>query len=280
MLVGCVIGDVSSPFSALLLKGIMGVCDEAGYQVLFADCNDDPERERMAIESLVANGVDGLIVNTPGGNDEILLHLKEQGKPVVLADRGLMLANQIDTVTLPNRAAVYDCVSLLKDYGYDRVGFFSEGNGRIAPRVQRYQGYCSAVKELYPKTVEPELYEFERDNVQSCKAQITKFLEKHPGERLAIITVNGVTTQRLMIAIKGMGLDFDEKLGFCGFDDWDWLQLAPSGLTSVKAPTRLMGEQAAKLLIERMSGERPMDSQAVQIELPVEIVVRESTVKK
>ena len=71
MLVGCIIGDISSPFSAVLLKGIMGICEAAGYQVLFADCNDDPERERMAIKSFVDNRVDGLIVNTSGGNEEI-----------------------------------------------------------------------------------------------------------------------------------------------------------------------------------------------------------------
>ena len=45
MLIGCVIGDISSPFSALLLKGITTVCEEAGYQVLFADSGENPRRE-------------------------------------------------------------------------------------------------------------------------------------------------------------------------------------------------------------------------------------------
>ena len=46
MLIGCVIGDISSPFSALLLEGITTVCEEAGYQVLFADSGENPRRER------------------------------------------------------------------------------------------------------------------------------------------------------------------------------------------------------------------------------------------
>ena len=58
MLIGCVIGDISSPFSALLLKGITTVCEEAGYQVLFADSGEDPRRERRAIKGFLENRVE------------------------------------------------------------------------------------------------------------------------------------------------------------------------------------------------------------------------------
>lgn len=277
MLVGCVIGDISSPFAALLLKGIMGVCEAAGYQVLFADCNDDPVRERMAIESFVANRVDGLIVNTAGGNEDLFVALKNQGLPVVLADRGLIKPDLIDAVTAPNQEAAYDCVRLLKDYGYTRVGFFTEGNRLISPRILRCQGYCQAVRDMFPG-VEPAVYEFDKDSKDSCREQILRFRADYPNERLGILTVNGVTTQKLMLAVKDLDIQFGKAFGLCGFDDWNWLQLDPSGISSVALPTRLMGEESAKLLIERMSGARPADAPAVNIQLPAQIIVRGSTV--
>lgn len=106
MLIGCVIGDIGSPFSALLLKGITTVCEEAGYQVLFADSGENAKRERRAINGFLENRVDGLIVNTSGNNDSFLLELQNNGMPLVLADRQLMSSDKIDTVTTPSRSAL------------------------------------------------------------------------------------------------------------------------------------------------------------------------------
>ena len=110
MLIGCVIGDVSSPFSALLLKGITSVCEESGYQVLFADSRESARREKRAIRGFLDNRVDGLIVNTCGSNDEYLLELQGRGIPLVLADRPLMEPGLIDTVG-KTRQSVRACSS-------------------------------------------------------------------------------------------------------------------------------------------------------------------------
>ena len=86
MLIGCCIGDIASPFAGLLLKGITETCESAGYQVLFADSKENSLREQRAIEGFLENRVDGLIVNTTGGNDEFLIRVQnERGVPVVLA---------------------------------------------------------------------------------------------------------------------------------------------------------------------------------------------------
>ncbi len=278
MLIGCIIGDISSPFSALLLKGIINACEDAGYQVLFADCDDDPAKERSAIDGFVANRVDGLIVNTSGGNEEHLLFLNRQGTPIVLADRSLIHTGLLDTVTAQNRVAAYDCVKLLGDYGYDKVAFFTEGNRLITPRILRYEGYCDGVGEFLTDDAQPELYEFNRNDTNGCSKQLRQFRDKHPGERIAILCVNGVATQHVLMAFKDTSFSIGYDYGLCGFDDWNWLQLAPPGITSVAIDTKDMGARAAKLLIERIDGKRPADSPPALIELPNEIIVRGSTV--
>ena len=53
MLIGCCIGDIASPFAGLLLKGVTETCESAGYQVLFADCKENPIREQRAIEGFL-----------------------------------------------------------------------------------------------------------------------------------------------------------------------------------------------------------------------------------
>lgn len=275
MLIGCVIGDISSPFSALLLKGITTVCEEAGYQVLFADSGEDPRRERRAIKGFLENRVDGLIVNTCGGNDQFLLELQSSGACLVLADRQLLGSDQIDTVSTPNRNTAYDCVRFLLGQGYTKVAFFSETIGNISPRILRRQGYEQAVTDLTDN--EPETYEFSPDDVSSCKSCLRVFRRKYPGERIAILSANGASAQKMLVALKGLNIEPGYDFGFCTFDDWNWLQIARPGISAVALATGDVGAKAAELLLERISGRRPSGAKAVNVEIPVHFIVREST---
>lgn len=275
MLIGCVIGDISSPFSALLLKGITTVCEEAGYQVLFADSSEDPRRERRAIKGFLENRVDGLIVNTCGGNDDFLSELQSNGICLVLADRQLMGSNGIDTVTTPNRNTAYDCVRFLLAQGYTKVAFFSETIGSISPRILRRQGYEQAMRDLTGN--EPETYEFSADDAGNCKSCLRVFRRKYPGERIALLSANGASAQKLLVAMKDLNIEPGYDFGFCTFDDWNWLQIARPGISAVALATGDVGAKAAELLLERISGKRPSGARAVNVEIPVHFIVREST---
>ena len=275
MLIGCVIGDIGSPFSALLLKGITTVCEEAGYQVLFADSGEDPRRERRAIKGFLENRVDGLIVNTCGGNDDFLTELQSSGICLVLADRQLMGSNGIDTVTTPNRNTAYDCVRFLLAQGYTKVAFFSETIGSISPRILRRQGYEQAVRDLTGN--EPETYEFSADDAGGCKSCLRVFRRKYPGERIALLSANGASAQKLLVAMKDLNIEPGYDFGFCTFDDWNWLQIARPGISAVALATGDVGAKAAELLLERISGKRPSGARAVNVEIPVHFIVREST---
>lgn len=279
MLVGCVIGDVSSPFSGLLLKGITRVCEAAGYQVLFADSGESQKKEKIAIEGFLQNRVDGLIVNSPGGNEELLLDTQKQGVPVVLADRGLRQKGKLDIVASTDWKSAFECVSFLLGCGYTKIAFFTEGNRNITPRLVRCEGYTDAVKNIARPGLDAIIYEFDRDDIESCKSCIENFRNKFSNERIAILSVNGVTTQYILLAFKELGIPIGWDYGLCTFDDWTWLQLAPPGITSVAMNTEQIGAEAARLLLERMDGTRPYDSPAVFLEIPTKLNVRGSTLK-
>lgn len=279
MLIGCIIGDVSSPFSGLLLKGITRVCETAGYQVLFADSGEDPKKERSAIEGFLANQVDGLIVNSPGGNEQLLMETQERGVPIVLADRGLMEKGKLDTVASTDWKSAFECVSFLSSCGYTKIAFFSEGNHNITPRILRCRGYADGIKSIFPQGTEPVIYEFDRESLEDCVKCVTEFREKFPHERIAILSVNGVTARHILLAFQTAELSLGWDYGLCTFDDWTWLRLVPPGITSVAMSTEQIGAESARLLLERISGKRAYDAPAVYLEIPTRLTVRGSTVK-
>ena len=276
-MLGCVVSDISSPFSAIIVKGINSVCVEAGYQLLLVESGDDPKREREAIRDLLENQVDGLIVNTTGGNDEFLLDLGGQGIPLVLADRCLSAPGLLDTVATESYHITYECVAMLHDMGYQHVGFFTQGNGSVAPRILRYQGFCDSMRLHYHQDGEEFLYEFDINDTASGVRQLSAFCDRFPGERLAAFVVNGVTMLHLLQAIRADGIEIGAQFGVCGFDDWGWADLIPPGITTINQTSHLVGRRSAELLLARIAGHGP--EKPVYEELANHLTIRGSTVK-
>lgn len=101
---------------------------------------DNGSHERANIESLLDAQVDGLIVNTVGGNDEWLSSycLEETHKPVVLLDR-IIHPTVCDGVQTANVQAVSEMMAHLESRGFDAVVFVTrptEGSARVPPVVR------------------------------------------------------------------------------------------------------------------------------------------------
>ncbi len=274
-MLGCLVSDIGSPFSALIVKGINSVCEQAGYQLLLMDSGDDPQRERMGIQELLENQVDGLIVNTTGENDSYLLSLHEQGVPLVLADRCLSKSGKLDTVTTENYHSTYNCISLLHEYGYQRVGFFTQGNAHVTPRLLRFQGYQDALQQLFGQ--QGEAFSFDLEDEADCLRVLHDFCNRYPGERLAAFAVNGMTLLSLLRGVHTAGIPIGEQFGVCGFDAWGWENLITPGITTIAQDSKRIGQRAAEILLERIAGkgaEPPIYEQ-----LTSQLQIRGSTIK-
>lgn len=272
--IGCIIADISSPFSSILLKGISDVCSSHGYQVLFSDVNEKPDRERTCIEQFLLNQVDGLIVNTAGGNDDYLVHLKNNGVPIVLADRCIEPQNILDTVTTENYSVTYSCMKHLVQSGFQRIAFFTEKNIGISPRVTRWQAYLDATNNELHCSEAKHYFVIGNNEVDNQKL-IHDFLKGNLQKRTAIFCVNGVTLLRVLQAIQNEGYPINNQLGVCGFDDWGWASLIPPGITTITQDSYSVGVQSAKIILQRISGKR--SSKTIYKELPNRLIVRGST---
>lgn len=273
--IGCVIADISSPFSSILLKGISDVCRENGYQVLFSSVDNQPELERRSVRELIDSRVDGLILNTTGLNDDFLIELNGRGVPIVLADRSIGEGGILDTVTTENYHITYSCIRHLHEKGFETVAFFTQGNGRISPRVIRYEAYRSAVGELFGADGGRTFFEIDGESPPDCEAKLSAFVEQNPGRRLAVFCVNGVTMLRVLQAMQRRGYPITERLGICGFDDWGWASLVPPGITTITQDSYAVGVQAARLILKRIREKRK--ARPAYLELPNRLCIRGST---
>ncbi len=273
--VGCIIADITSPFSSYVVKGVNDVCKKKGYKVLFTNTDDDPQSEVEAIKSLLDNRLDGLIVNTTGYNDDYIIELYNQGLPIVLADRCLKNKYLLDSIVTDNYNATYDCIKFLYKQGYDKVVFFTQELGENSSRIMRHSGYLDAVAKIYAQDGNNYTYLIDHNDINVCKRNLRKIKEENSNEKIAIFTVNGVTLMNALTGMKEEGYSPGKDFGICGFDDWGWASLIPPGITTITQDSYSTGVMSAQLLIKRIN--KGNTGKRKYVELPTELIIRGST---
>lgn len=273
MLIGCVIADAGTPFSALLLQGISAVCEKAGYQVLFTDSRDSPAREYRAIQGFLSSRVDGLLVNTTGGNNAFLSELKDK-IPLVLIDR-LVPDGVFDSVSSPDAETAEHLTGLLLDMGYEDVAFVSPPLNNITPRMHRCRGYQAAMEKAgLPSTV----FEISSEDVEDCAGKFREFTARNSGRRTAVVCANGVAGLTAILAAYSLGMEIGYTFGCFTFDDWNWLKLAKPGISAVNLRSEEKGYRSAELLIRRIDRSSEISREAQHIIVEPRLIIRSSTV--
>ncbi|WP_434642409.1 LacI family DNA-binding transcriptional regulator [Thermoanaerobacterium thermosaccharolyticum] len=271
-LIGVLVSDIGNHFSSILVKGIERVLKENGYNLIIASTDNDATKEREYILSLLDNNVDGLVINTAGGNDEFLIGLFKKGLPVVLADRSIK-NTVFDTVVVNNYEVTSELVLHLIKNGYERIGFFTERIGDISTRTERKQAFLDVCKK-YGIDNNNLIFEVD-DDLSKIEENIVSMIKDCRKCRTALFAVNGVVLLNVLQVVNKLNLKIPDDVAVCGYDDWGWASLIPPGITTISQPTYEVGVESAKMLINRISSGDEIEPKKVV--LKAELVIRGST---
>jgi LacI family transcriptional regulator, kdg operon repressor len=254
-LIGVIIADIASQFSSILVKGIGDVCKANGYQVMISNVDNDPEKERDYLQSLMDNRVEGIIVNTTGYNDDFLIEINETRVPLVLADR-TMKELKIDSVATNNYNITFDTIKFLIEKGYKNIAFFTEEPHKNSARHLRRQGYLDAMKQLLGVDANDLIYTIDSEDESTTINAIEEFNSLYRNKLKAIFTVNGVTLLSVLQGIKKSKYKIPEDFYVCGYEDWGWATLVYSEIPVISQHSYEVGAESAKMLIKRISGKK------------------------
>lgn len=270
-LIGVLIADISNPFSSILVKGITDYCKQCGYNVVVANTDNDSEKEREYILSMIDQRVEGLIINVSGDNNEFLRDIAENHVPIVLADRPIF-PTMFDTVKTNDYQATIDAITYLAEEGFTKVGYFTESINNIGTRMIRQQAYKEACHMLQ---LEPQEYVIDSKDESGIENQVQQFLAYNQGQTNAIFTANGVTMISVLGAMHRLGLTIPQDVAICGFDNWPWMELIGPGITVVSQPFYDVGVECVKRMMFRL--EENSKSSPEVIELESQFIIRGST---
>lgn len=279
-----VISDFTNAFFDRATKAIIDQAKELGYRVLISHTDEDVEVEKRAVETMLSNQVDGLILVPSSTKKHSHLTPKKLGnKPVVIIDRKLDTP-RYTTITTGDEAAAEEAVSHAVENGHVNLGFLIavpgiSGFTSTQPEIpitsvqERADGFASGVSLAKPKPKSVSWLYCE-DTEQAASAAVSSLLESPKAPSIIFTSNNDMLLAVLKVA-GDRGIKIGKDLSVISFDDSPWAAAMVPGITVIARPVEDLGHLAVTELVLAIEG-KPNHRQIV---LPAHLIKRGSVAK-
>jgi GntR family transcriptional regulator, arabinose operon transcriptional repressor len=253
-----------------IASGINSVLQEMGYRLVVHSNPRTPE-QALILDSLLNESLDGVIA-IPQGSEESATRfadLKEAGLPFVFVDRYFPQV-PIDRVITDNFGGARDAVRHLISRGHRRIAYFTNFV-ELTSIWDREEGYRTALEEAGIAFDEGLVFgpALVRGNRWTYTYALEHCLRMSPPVA-AVFGMNDDMVWATLQAARQLGLSIPGDLEVAGFFD----SPVPHGMEVPFA--RLvqdkfqMGQLAARLLLQRVRGEGPEETQHILV--PAELI--------
>ncbi|WCK05733.1 LacI family DNA-binding transcriptional regulator [Agrobacterium tumefaciens] len=242
MTIGVIVPRLTDTVMAMLYEAIVKACARTGRFAIVATTEDKPQADRLAAESLLNRGVDGLILSTARDDDSFPDELRERGVPFVLAlrtDRHSLSAVGDD------RLGGYLATRHLLDLGHERIGLIA-GPDYASSATGRVDGYRQALEEA-SIAIDPDLIIPSTFSIQSGAEAVTKLMALG-NPPTAIFAVNDNTAIGALSALNKMGLFVPDDVSLVGYNDIPIVSHLSTPLTTLRVPFDQIAANALDLL--------------------------------
>ena len=266
--IGLVLPSISEPFFVPLLCGIELSTSLAGYNLLIHTTTHKPDPQQY--QMLGVHNTDGLLVFSDSLSNEELAQLSKSGLPMVLIHQDTPPGMKIPSITIENKDGARQIVEhLIKVHGCRRIVHLLGPKG-VNDGLWRERGYRQALQEN-GITYDPELVLPGDFNAARAAASVRELLDRKIVFD-AIFSADDGSAFGALSALLKAGLRVPEDVALAGFDDVDFAGHAQPPLTTVRAPTQKVGEEAVRLLLHLIQHETAEEV----ILLPTQMVLRRS----
>ncbi len=259
-------------YFSTVINGLEAPLVAAGYNVIFGDTRDDPQRE-MRYTGLIEDGlVDGVLLFT-GKEMEGDFATACRTVPVVLACRGIAHLDTLSLIEVANREAARAMTEHLIALGHRRIAHIS-GPAATSEAQERIAGFRDALNAA-ELTVEADLIWPGNFNFVAGERAAERFLalDKRP---TAVFAASDEIAIGFIGAVKASGLSVPGDVSVAGFDGIDYSAMYDPGLTTALQPRAEIGRHAAEELLRRMApGGAALPPRHTR--LPCSILLRNST---
>ncbi len=259
--------------NAIFAKGIQAFqkrLQDAGYTLLIASSNYSHDEELTQAETLMARGVDGMMLIGLEHHERLFERLIQKQIPYI---NTWSFKNDSDhpCIGFNNFDAAARQTAYLLDIGHRRFGIIS-GVTRDNDRAHdRLQGILHTLAERGLSIPDDMLVECPYNIAVSRQAM--KRLLTQDGSPTAVICGNDVLAYGALLECQASGHKVPGDVSIAGFDDLPLSAHIQPPLTTMHVPSEEMGQKAADYLLAHLNGETVPE----HTELEVNLILRGTT---
>ncbi len=277
--IGVILTHCEHEMEANILTGIENVIQELGFRMTFISSNDNYKIEAESIHSMRLNEVKGLIIMPAEDQKEsnAISDLKNERFPFVLVDRRLQ-DYETDCVMSDNIYGGYKATEHLIELGHTKIGFVKREFSRTSSIEDRIIGYNSALKEYDFERTSNLIFSYD-ENLMEDEIYSSIYNYVKNTDVTAIVAINDYVALDVIKMSRRHSIKIPDELSLIGFDNLDFAKHLEVPLTTIAQFSKGIGEEAAKLLIEKINKQQDSSNSnniLTQKFFPIELIVRES----
>ena len=248
--IGVMVGDVSDPFFGSLIKAVDHVARANQKHLLIGNGYHDAKIEREAIELLINNRCDSLVIHSKGLTNQELIQFAEEVPGLVIINRHIAeIAERC--IALDNKQGANAATQHLISQGHQHIAYINSCHD-IDDSHDRNAGYLAALAQ-YNLTINNDFIAEGQPTDEGGEAAMTELLARQL-PITAVVCYNDYMAAGALSALEKHNIVVPHDMSLMGFDNGLIAKYLHPKLTTIDYPIQRMAEQAAALSISLAKG--------------------------
>jgi len=263
--------DMRNLHFAATCSGLQAAAREGGYHLVVTELDPDDQRGVGTLETLLAIGVDGIVLFPSMVNSaDLESFARRSGCPVVMIGRGSRIPGVV-SIALDERGAATVILEHLIEREKSRVGLLMN---EMFPRFihTRYEALHNTIERTTGQSKVP--VEAARPTIEQGRGAALRLLEAN-GDINAIIAFNDTMAMGAMRGCLDFGLRIPEDIAVVGYDGIPYGEVTVPPLTTMVQDSFGMAGAAFRVMLTGIKEGSPVDGE-VQL-WPPQLLIRGTT---
>lgn len=277
-MIGLVVPKIAHFFFGSVIEGVYNKAFENNYETILTVSQENAERERKHLQTLVSMRVDGIIVSISQETRDIELFkwIQKMGVPTLFLDRRPEPPLPgFNSVVVDDKGGAFKAVEQAIKVGYRKIACIG-GNTHINIGKHRQAGFESALRQHEI----PIKKEWIITGGFGKNVGYDGFMRFHSSGRMPefIFAMTYPVALGVYEAAKEVGLRIPEDIDLICFGDSDVSRVISPALSCVSQPSTELGSKAVELMLKTLM--QPESAKEQHLVLPTELVLRETCTGK
>ncbi len=249
--IGVVVPKIAHHFFGAIIETIYDIAFEHNYEIILTVSQENAEREKKHLQTLLAMKVDGIIISiSQETNDYSVFEMIERrGVPIVFIDRIPEMNIEYNSVVVDDRGGAFKAVEHAIKLGYRNIAHFG-GSSKINIGRERLLGFYDAMKQYDVEVNKSWILEGGFSESSGYENFFKLYNQKNLPD--LILAVTYPVALGIYMAASEVGLRIPEDIDVICFGNAKVQKFLSPPLSCIDQPTDLISRDAMEMILQNI----------------------------